>query len=68
MINVQLAMYQMLTNVQSILPNNSSSRIRSIDEAVVTNRHHPSLKNHQKPLKRLIHKRQLSKKNITTSK
>ncbi len=58
---MQLAMYQMLT------ANNSSIRARSIDESIVTN-HHPLLKNHQKPLKRLTHKRQRSEKNITISK
>jgi hypothetical protein len=63
---MQLAMYQMLTNVSSI-PQNSSVRIRSIDETIVTNHHPPLLKNHQKPLKRLTDKRQRLEKNITTS-
>jgi len=72
MVNMQLAMYQMLTNSSSTSTNalqyNSAFRVRSIDESIVTNSH-PSLKNHhQKPLKRLIHKRQRLEKNLTTSK
>jgi hypothetical protein len=62
---MQLAMYQMLTNSSSnstnILQPNSSFQVRLIDESIVTN-------NHQKPLKRLTHKRQRLEKNITTSK
>jgi hypothetical protein len=71
MVNMQLAMYQMLTNSSSTSTNaleyNSAYRVRSIDESNVTN-YHLSLKNYQKPLKRLIHKRQRLEKNLTTSK
>ncbi|CAF0804759.1 unnamed protein product [Adineta steineri] len=68
---MQLAMYQMLTNVSSISSNilqqnNSSSlQIQPIDETIITN-YQPSLKNHSKPLKRLNHKRQRLEKNLTT--
>ena len=61
MMNMQLAMYRMLTNISQ---DNSSFRIRPIG----TNHHSSSLKNHPKPLKRLISKRQRLEKNRTTSK
>ncbi|CAF4146144.1 unnamed protein product, partial [Rotaria sp. Silwood2] len=70
-INIQLAMYQMLTNVslnsRSILQNNTSFRVDSpIDNKSTVTNYYPILKNHQKPLKRLTHKRQRLEKNLTT--
>ncbi|CAF0794029.1 unnamed protein product [Rotaria sordida] len=69
---MQLAMYQMLTNVSlnsiNILQNNRSFRVYSPtnNKLIVTN-YYPILKNHQKPLKRLIHKQQRLEKNLMTT-
>ncbi|CAF3289156.1 unnamed protein product [Rotaria socialis] len=72
MVNMQLAMYQMLTKVSAsptnMIQNNSSCRIdSSIKNESIVNNCHPLLKNHPKPLKRLVNKRQRLERNIATS-
>ncbi|CAF1933228.1 unnamed protein product [Rotaria magnacalcarata] len=64
MVNMQLAMYQMLTNFasNSTPQQNSSLRFRSLSD------HQSPIINHQKPIKRLCHKRpRLVKTNNPTS-
>ena len=64
MVNMQLAMYQMLTNFTS---NSTSQAFPSIRFRSITDHQSPII-NHQKPLKRLNHKRQRLVKSNPTSK
>ncbi|CAF2985059.1 unnamed protein product [Rotaria sp. Silwood2] len=64
MVNMQLAMYQMLTNFAS---NSTPQQIPSLRFRSLTDHQSPII-NHQKPIKRLNHKRQrLVKTNNPTS-
>lgn len=71
MINMQLAMYQMLTNVSinstNTPENNVTLRVRPADDKSIITNYHSILKNHQKSLKRLTHKQQRSEKSTTTT-
>lgn len=64
MVNMQLAMYQMLTNLAS---NSTTSQMNSSERIRCSTDHQSTMINHQKPLKRLNHKRSgLVKTNLTS--